>query len=841
MQERERTELQDVDLWEEHPRDIRHEESSRTGVFVVNPLAAKPPSFKDRILTKGGFTNLYENETEEQVARREQAYKLVWHCMRHRMTDLLASKNQQVFSQMKDFFAKAQAQTVVNILEIPVAVVAAGVNTSDHHLLFSELSTCLRGTTSVEYEPDTTNALVVSISARECIRATQALGEIAARFRALTTDGDAKTARKLRTLPRARRQLLDIYMTPTSGPSAASMARQENVGLHALVHWYNDNICDIALHDGDADGDIDGEIESGNSTAAAAAAADNDDDNGSSSQVEASADSNSTKVPLIIIFQDFEAFSPTVLQDMLHSLLTYRKKLPISLVFGIATHVVSVHSLLPQLLITQLRVQQFFVQPPADLLSGIFENTLMPGACPVLFDHETINFLVSFFSRGNFSLDAYLKAFQGALLRFFDSQAMSYFSLLDFDTTRLMAQSTKKQQQPQQQGQDADEDQDDASASASSSARVRRKSGTNLVFDGVDAKELLAWIKAEASDIDDEDLAYVREMRSVSHRVQALKRHKNTTEISDEKLRAMIPTWVRLCQYHVRHYKNGLEFFAQTARHLIPSSSDTIQDFYGELMSGKPQESQRLKPIFAQLSGLSPTGMLSIVELWVDSIGSAIANKQLKHKKLAEAKTLRDDISAALDASDRRDAGAGARTAIPESKTRQKARGRKQKRRELLAVADEAKRASDGLRERVNKFFHDFCKFHLAPLSTLPLHEVLFFNEHQYLARVLEAKPRSAIETALTDSYKYLGRKCDALDPNNEDICVAYQLFQNSGRLINLHDWFQSFATIFRDRGESQKELLARFMQVTAEFSALGFIKPSTRKVDHVVKLSFAV
>lgn len=100
-----------------------------------------------------------------------------------------------------------------------------------------------------------------------------------------------------------------------------------------------------------------------------------------------------------------------------------------------------------------------------------------------------------------------------------------------------------------------------------------------------------------------------------------------------------------------------------------------------------------------------------------------------------------------------------------------------------------------------------------------------------------------------------------------------------SGRLINVYDWFQSFAVALEEEerltgdnvstGERQdsmdagpsspskrrrrgvtsqeerekrtREMQARFMRAVHELDYLGFIKPTGRKRDHVMKTVFDI
>lgn len=55
--------------------------------------------------------------------------------------------------------------------------------------------------------------------------------------------------------------------------------------------------------------------------------------------------------------------------------------------------------------------------------------------------------------------------------------------------------------------------------------------------------------------------------------------------------------------------------------------------------------------------------------------------------------------------------------------------------------------------------------------------------------------------------------------------------------MINMYDWFVGFGSILEQRKLSQQEILARFIRSVRELNWLGFIKPTQRKSDHVLRL----
>lgn len=119
---------------------------------------------------------------------------------------------------------------------------------------------------------------------------------------------------------------------------------------------------------------------------------------------------------------------------------------------------------------------------------------------------------------------------------------------------------------------------------------------------------------------------------------------------------------------------------------------------------------------------------------------------------------------------------------------------------------------------------HFPCRSHLAPPESQPLYEVCYYSSYSTVRRHLNATPRTSIQSALSSPYYYLQvrplvvLRFDSVQKKkrnqeqfqtffyqNEnlktedgtvsnsapDICIAYKLHLECGRLINLYDWLE--------------------------------------------------
>lgn len=90
----------------------------------------------------------------------------------------------------------------------------------------------------------------------------------------------------------------------------------------------------------------------------------------------------------------------------------------------------------------------------------------------------------------------------------------------------------------------------------------------------------------------------------------------------------------------------------------------------------------------------------------------------------------------------------------------------------------------------------------------------------------------------------------DEIQSTMPEISLLYKLHLESGKLINLYDWLEGFKTIKSNEGNISKrsrtkskvndnDLNVRFLLSVSELQLLGFIKPTKRKTDHVARTTF--
>ncbi|KAI4114416.1 MAG: hypothetical protein LQ345_004789 [Seirophora villosa] len=135
-----------------------------------------------------------------------------------------------------------------------------------------------------------------------------------------------------------------------------------------------------------------------------------------------------------------------------------------------------------------------------------------------------------------------------------------------------------------------------------------------------------------------------------------------------------------------------------------------------------------------------------------------------------------------------------------------------------VSSLSEQDRAYSRLVNRVYDSLREYFQKALVTPQELFLHEVLIYDFKSPHREVFAPKPRHAIERALSSPRDYLGCNCckgaqHGLSSTHPATSVLYQLFLESGALINISDLWSAFHTIVgtedaEDEDEEQERVL---------------------------------
>ncbi|MCJ1384856.1 hypothetical protein MMC17_007974 [Xylographa soralifera] len=114
--------------------------------------------------------------------------------------------------------------------------------------------------------------------------------------------------------------------------------------------------------------------------------------------------------------------------------------------------------------------------------------------------------------------------------------------------------------------------------------------------------------------------------------------------------------------------------------------------------------------------------------------------------------------------------------------------------------------------DRINSALKEFFERYLINPKTLPLHEIFLFDLKSPCREVFAPMPRQAVERALSAPHDYLDCDCcdgsaNGLAPSQPPTALLYQLYLESGAIINISDLWSAFNAILGpEDGDTEEE-----------------------------------
>jgi len=145
--------------------------------------------------------------------------------------------------------------------------------------------------------------------------------------------------------------------------------------------------------------------------------------------------------------------------------------------------------------------------------------------------------------------------------------------------------------------------------------------------------------------------------------------------------------------------------------------------------------------------------------------------------------------------------------------------------------------------DRTHALLASYFETTMQKTQDLPLHEVFLFDARNPIKEVFAPRPRFAIERALSNPFDYLMYTSETaegkISSKQPATSILYQLYLESGALVNIHDLWQAFYAVFEsEEGDScdERMTMALFYRAMSELGALGMLKHSRKKMDHAAK-----
>ncbi|XP_065836689.1 origin recognition complex subunit 3-like [Oscarella lobularis] len=507
--------------------------------------------------------------------------------------------------------------------------------------------------------------------------------------------------------------------------------------------------------------------------------------------------------PIIIILKDLESFLPSLIQDFIEICNHYCDCLPLVLVLGLSTGGAGLQKMLSQSIISMLYIKEFNKSNTAMLsLDKIIENLLIHPRFPFQLGHHPFQYLIERYIYHAFSLQSLHRGIKFAALEHFSKMSLSLF----------------------------------CNAKVLNDRRHRES-----LVQGLSKSQLES----------------IKSLESFQRYVGELPSPDRKTLLSNEKhLKDCIVELVGNLQRARENFYVSLKCLLCILKELPSTRLGTdLHDVCLACSSGSLPQHSGYKSLIRMLKQTSEVGLIKMLNLCLAELDalecvSASERKDLIVSLLKEIETVKDVPVIATRARETR--------SMATETTIQRKMRLQERLKQAAAREKEPKSRLDKIRVMASRFFDEWFSVSLQGSSSRPLHETVCYDSENIAIR-LNPPIRSSLHVALTQPESYLKKRKRTLRGSSPspDVCLAYSLYLECGKLINLHDWLQAFASVVESDGRAKRSLprrrrgrkrtadgqpletitQARFIRAISELQFMGFIKPTKRKTDHVQRL----
>nr|XP_022902231.1 origin recognition complex subunit 3 [Onthophagus taurus] len=506
-------------------------------------------------------------------------------------------------------------------------------------------------------------------------------------------------------------------------------------------------------------------------------------------------DSERREALFVVIIPDFESFKNKVLHEFILIVSSYLNILPFAFVFGIATSLTVLHKTLPYHVSSKINIQFFNSQTSSAYLNSILENVLFSEDCPFQLGGNIFNLFVDIFLFYDLSVSGFIQKYKYAMLEHFS-----------FGNAMTLCTNYKK-------------------------------------------------LKTILKDFDHESCENARRILSFRKMVEKESPENQIKLLTDddyfkESLKNEIQNVIRYL--HLYHLLLKCLFALTKSLPKQPLGKE-IRELYCMASSVNITKTDQYKEAFQLLQFQSKVELMGnitkICEIIEVATTKSTLNRDLLRKVVDDLYDIfeNDDETMSVEHND------SFETKMNNLKINS-CTDRNKFKNELMELAS--------TRQPLNKFEAQKTKLltylssvfseHLYEPTKNYFHEIFFFYNSSIEQQIVGTH-RTALHTALNDPFQYLQCDCcelrhdSSIEKTMPDICIAYKLHLEYGKMINLYDWLQAFVSVVNpvhlDDAEADQQispqLQARFTQAVAELEFLGFVKSSKRKADHVQRLTW--
>ncbi|XP_071998082.1 origin recognition complex subunit 3 isoform X1 [Engystomops pustulosus] len=493
--------------------------------------------------------------------------------------------------------------------------------------------------------------------------------------------------------------------------------------------------------------------------------------------------------PIVLVFKDLESFTSSVLQEFIVISSRYCKELPLVLVFGIATSPMIIHRLLSHSVSSLLCIELFQSLSCTEHLATVVDKLLLSNQFPFKLSGRVLQVLITIFLYHDFSVQNFIKGLQLSIVEHFNSQPLSVLCC-DLPEIKHRVKSLSRNQL------------ENIRHLASFMSFVESQTPEAQVKLLTDDGYLKAMAQKFLEDLHAYHESYIPILRCLHNFTCILPKYP-----LGKQIRELYCACLEKNIWDTEEYSSALNLLRMLAKDELVATLHKCLEVL-EPYSGRKLDSTvcKIKDFMTQFKCLEG-----------ENLGN-LDDEEMSPQKGLQKKTDLYQLQ---------------KTLLEMKETR---RTKKPTRFESLRL-------------QVVDFLDDLVRHYLTRPEERPLYEVVYFSAAGVLRKHLNAVPRVALHTALNNPSSYL--KClendGTLSSAAPDICIAYKLHLECGRLINLYDWLEAFATVVNADDDSDLDSLkqvdemthARFIRAVSELELLGFVKPTKQKTDHVARLTW--
>lgn len=292
--------------------------------------------------------------------------------------------------------------------------------------------------------------------------------------------------------------------------------------------------------------------------------------------------------------------------------------------------------------------------------------------------------------------------------------------------------------------------------------------------------------------------------------------------------------YVERGQQKMRNIFQAVKVIHDFLNHLNISKRTGISELSIRALSGELHDSQIVEDILATTKTLDSEGLQGLLAIVPDSLAGSPQFHEIQTDFQALLQTYPDSQPL--------------RSEYDNHNSVMKATVAQQRVKLTKSKAKQPKQNTEytGIVDRVHGVFETHLAQTLIKPQDLFLHEVFLLDMKNPLKDTFAPRPRFAIERALSSPFDYLVSTSDVpetrLSAKQPATAILYQLYLESGAIVNAHDLWNAFNAVFEsDQGSKYDErmTMSLFYRALSELKALGMVKNSRKKVDHIAKTSW--